>query len=250
MICQEIPDKSHLGAWSALYMAIEHFAFDTKLSVFKEDQDKLGGTEIVPLEAPFSRKGQDEDAPTRFYSAAMAETLLRLQANFDEIILTSVHNESRETISKILPSGVLIVGGPGSGKSSLLRNIAKSKSNPTSKIKTMEIASTSLITKEVGASERNLANIFEMARTKASEHKITILLLCDDIDQLFPSDLESAYGQQRYPTVTRRLLGVFLRQSEMLEGSGVVLVATASDRSLVHRTLCRSGRLEETIFFP
>lgn len=167
-------------------------------------------------------------------------------SSFEKLSLQSQLSPSMEVL-QLMPTGILICGSCGSGKSSLLKLLLR-KSTPT--IQCIELSTTTLIQKEVGLSERRLQDIFVNAKriakelnSNTSESKNTVvMLIIDDLDRFFPVDMS------RCPSVSRRLLDVFLAQTESLEGSGVVLVATSQSTRHIHPALLRPGRFEELLF--
>lgn len=165
---------------------------------------------------------------------------------FEKLSLQSQLSPSIEVL-QLMPTGILICGSCGSGKSSFLKLLMR-KTIPT--IKCIELSTTTLIQKEVGMSERCLQEIVVNAKKIAKElntnnsasRNTVVMLVIDDLDRFFPVDMS------RCPSVSRRLLDVFLAETESLEGSGVVLVATSQSARHIHPALLRHGRFEELLF--
>lgn len=261
--CTDHPDFAHLSAWAALTLASEQLnvslVFSRKDSEASDVTDNAGAvpsTSTITAGDSATIVIPPSIISESFYSNSMADSLLRIHTELCSLLLVPVTNISHMERCCALPSGVLVTGKSGCGKSSFLRllhrqtfSASTSLSSTPSPYLVQEISATTLISKEVGASERNLLHILQQASEKAKQTQQILLLLLDDIDRLFPADLETELGLQRYPSVTRRLLDVFLGSCETLLKDGLVLVATATDTDAVHEALLRHGRLEETLSF-
>lgn len=242
--CQEQPDTAHLAAWAAFSLALEHF--DLSLIIEQENGQIVSS---VPDSDKSHVKPFESQSPVhvseQLCSSVMLENVTRIKNKCHELLLANIISPSKDLI---IPSGILICGPASSGKSSVLRLLRLSANDSTCLFRTTELISTTLIQKEVGASERNLVQLFDQAKQMQRQMPLQpLLLLLDDIDRLFPVDLESVAGMQRYPSVVRRLLDSFLEQSESLMNSGVVLVATAQSEKALHPALIRFGRFEELL---
>ena len=68
---------------------------------------------------------------------------------------------------RIFSGGVLLTGKPGCGKSAIAYHAAMVASNLNPAVKLVDVSCTSLISKEVGSSERSIHRLFEAARAAA-----------------------------------------------------------------------------------
>lgn len=245
--CVEQCDAQHLSAWAALCAAIE-LADPSKVSCDTDTRAvAVAPVAATPL-APVASAAPASPAAS-FFSADTAAAIALLQEAVLQTACIQLTGEAWFAARRWLSSGVLVCGVAGCGKSSLLRRLAALAASSDGTFAVTELSSTALMAKEVGVSERNLATLCRAARDRSAQTRRPVLVLFDNVDRLFPADLESHEGRQRYPAVARRLLDTLLAQFDLLRDSGVVFVATATSPATVHPALRRGGRLEETLSF-
>jgi transitional endoplasmic reticulum ATPase len=126
------------------------------------------------------------------------------------------------------PSGVILSGAPGSGKTLLVRALATE-----SGFSFIPVDAAALFSKWVGESEKALRQVFLKARQAAP-----CIVLFDDLDTIFPRrDHGSDSGGRE------RLIGQFLAEMSNLEPFSEVVVIGATNRlDLVEPGLLNPGR--------
>lgn len=136
--------------------------------------------------------------------------------------------------------GVLICGPSGSGKTALLSALVRRLQLPdTRNIHVLSVDGLSLIEKEVGRSEKNIAQLFETARALAPT-----ALFIDNLDALAPPR-----GRTTAETnaTADRTLSTLLTQMDGVNGQAdrvVLVVASAPSIDVLDPAVCRPGRLD------
>lgn len=151
---------------------------------------------------------------------------------------------------KVVCSGALLSGPPGSGKSSLALHCAAVASRLVPTVRLLDVCCTSLVHKEVGASERAVQRLFACARAAAP-----CILLMDGIENVAP-----LRGHDNTTEGTMdRLLSTLLTEMDGIDegygsdeaspaGSGRVAVIGVTHNPLsIDPALRRPGRLEKCI---
>ncbi|KAJ0003280.1 hypothetical protein NQD34_008378 [Periophthalmus magnuspinnatus] len=132
-------------------------------------------------------------------------------------------------------SGVLLYGAPGTGKTLLVRAVAKDSGMNFISIKGPE-----LLSKYIGASEQAVRDVFQ----KAQAAKPCILFF-DEFDSLAPRRGHDSTG------VTDRVVNQLLTQLDGVEGlQGVYVLAATSRPDLIDPALLRPGRLDKCLYCP
>ncbi|CAL9691392.1 unnamed protein product [Knipowitschia caucasica] len=132
-------------------------------------------------------------------------------------------------------SGVLLYGAPGTGKTLLVRAVAKDSGMNFISIKGPE-----LLSKYIGASEQGVRDVFQ----KAQAAKPCILFF-DEFDSLAPRRGHDSTG------VTDRVVNQLLTQLDGVEGlQGVYVLAATSRPDLIDPALLRPGRLDKCLYCP
>jgi SpoVK/Ycf46/Vps4 family AAA+-type ATPase len=147
----------------------------------------------------------------------------------DEIIAPIRAGESGD-----IPKGILLVGPPGSGKTFMVRALAREIG-----FNAIALNAENILGGIVGTSERNLKTALELARSISP-----VLLFVDEIDQ---SDM-SRRGNTSGNPVASNLFSALLRFMGDPSLRGKVIVFFASNRpDLLDSALTRFGRIDETI---
>ncbi|TPP45428.1 ATPase associated with various cellular activities (AAA) family protein [Leishmania donovani] len=137
--------------------------------------------------------------------------------------------------------GVLLCGPSGSGKTALLSCLGRRLQLPDARrIHVMSVDGLSLITKEVGRSEKNIAQLFDTARSLAPT-----ALFIDNLDSLAPprgrtTAETNTTGDRTLSTLLTQMDGVGGGQADRV----VVVVASAPSTDTLDPAVCRPGRLD------
>ncbi|CAJ04443.1 cell division cycle protein-like protein [Leishmania major strain Friedlin] len=137
--------------------------------------------------------------------------------------------------------GVLLCGPSGSGKTALLSCLGRRLQLPDARrIHVMSVDGLSLITKEVGRSEKNIAQLFDTARSLAPT-----ALFIDNLDSLAPprgrtTAETNTTGDRTLSTLLTQMDGVGGGQADCV----VVVVASAPSIDTLDPAVCRPGRLD------
>ena len=134
-----------------------------------------------------------------------------------------------------VPSGILLFGPPGTGKTMLMRGLANDLDYSFYPVKTPEILSM-----WVGESEKNVAEVFERARATAPS-----ILFFDEIDAL---------GKKRElagnDSVTPRVLNTMLQEMDGVKKTDkqVIVVGATNIPDQLDAALMRPGRFDKIIY--
>ena len=191
------------------------------LELIKQAKDEIIATEyrglveiIDPLPKGFAAVG------------GMEKTI----AWFKEEIITPIRNGEAGDI----PKGILLVGPPGTGKTFLVRALAREIG-----FNAIALNTENILGGIVGTSERNLKTVLDLARSISP-----VALFVDEIDQ---SDM-SKRGNTSGNPVASNLFSALLRFMGDATLRGKVIVFFASNRpDLLDSALTRFGRIDDTI---
>jgi len=152
--------------------------------------------------------------------------------------------------SAFVRCGVLLAGGPGTGKTTLAYHCANVAASYNPSIRLIEVPCTSLITKEVGGSERAVRDIFSRAR-RASP----CILLLEGVENLAPP----RGGDNTTEGTMDRLLSTLLIEIDGIASSsptimsspqGIAVIGITHDEQRIDPALRRPGRLQRCIILP
>lgn len=133
------------------------------------------------------------------------------------------------------PSGVLLSGPPGTGKTTIARVLASQVDASF-----FVVQSTDVYSKWLGDSEQQVRQIFEQARAHAPA-----LIFIDEIDALLAARGDGASGAD---ATRHSVLNVFLSEMDGLDAGARVLIVGATNRpDLIDEAMLRPGRLGEHI---
>jgi len=168
----------------------------------------------------------------------------------DAVELPYLHQDLFKEYDLPAPKGILLYGPPGCGKTliakavanSLARKVAVLSGDKEARSFFINIKGPELLNKYVGETERQIRQIFQRAREKASEGW-PVIVFFDEMESLFrtrgtgiSSDMES--------TVVPQLLA----EIDGVEGLTNVIVIGASNREdLIDPAILRPGRLDVKI---
>jgi len=133
----------------------------------------------------------------------------------------------------VAPSGVLLWGPPGCGKTMLAKAVANE-----SKANFISIKGPELLNKYVGESERAVRQVFQRARSS-----VPCILFFDELDALVPKreDTISEAGNKVVTTLLAEMDGCDSR-------SGIYVVAATNRPDMIDQAMLRPGRLSSTVY--
>ncbi len=131
------------------------------------------------------------------------------------------------------PRGILLFGPPGTGKTMIMRALAKEIDYPFFYVKTSEILS-----HLYGETEKNLSEIFKEARKRAPA-----ILFFDEIDAIAKSRKLSQ------DDVTPRVLSTLLQELDgYKENKPIIFVAATNVPNMIDPAIMRPGRIDKVIY--
>eukprot|EP01135_Chromosphaera_perkinsii_P011203 Nk52_evm30s2356 gene=Nk52_evmTU30s2356 len=142
-----------------------------------------------------------------------------------------------ESVGLTSPTGVLLYGPPGCGKTLLAKAVANECSANFISVKGPE-----LLNKYVGESERAIRQVFERARNSSP-----CIIFFDEIDSLCPKRSSSS-GESH---ASERVVNQLLTEMDGLDGRKQVFVVAATNRpDIIDPAMLRPGRLDKLLFVP
>jgi transitional endoplasmic reticulum ATPase len=136
------------------------------------------------------------------------------------------------------PSGILLSGPPGTGKTTIARVLASE-----SRASFFAISAADIFSKWLGESEQRVKELFTRARAQ-----VPAIIFIDEIDAITERRAESDSAGDR---VRNSVVNMFLVEMDGLDSSTRVFVIGATNRpELLDEALLRPGRLGERIDIP
>jgi ribosome biogenesis ATPase len=146
------------------------------------------------------------------------------------------HPEKFAKLGLSSPSGVLLYGPPGCGKTLLAKAIANECGANFISVKGPE-----LLNKYVGESERAVRVVFQRARASSP-----CIIFFDELDALCPRRGGDSSNQS-----TERVVNQLLTEMDGLESRKMVYVIGATNRpDIIDPAMLRPGRLDKMLFVP
>jgi transitional endoplasmic reticulum ATPase len=166
--------------------------------------------------------------------------LAQVVAQFREIAISFRHPKVMARWGARRPQGILMYGPPGTGKTMLARALANEIGARFREIRTPEI-----LDKWLGASERNIKQIFRDAR----RYREPTVLLFDEFDSIISY---AGAGQDAASQAVNAVAGIFKQEMNNLieDNPNVIVVATTNFPHRVDDSLIRSGRFDIKMSIP
>lgn len=153
--------------------------------------------------------------------------------------------DSSVEVPKSLVGAVLLTGEPGSGKSALALHCARHAATLLPSMKLMEVTCTSLVHKEVGASEQAIQHLFAAARRAAPA-----IVLMDGIETIAATRGNDATTEGTMD----RILSTLLIELDGIDGggggsaeNGIAVIGITRDASWIDPALKRPGRFDRVL---
>ncbi len=133
------------------------------------------------------------------------------------------------------PSGILLFGPPGTGKTMLMRALAREL-----KYHFIEVKCANIMSEWYGESEKNVVEVFAKARTMAPA-----ILFFDEIDVIGKKRAKGGLDE-----VTPRILSTMLQEMDgaVKSKASVIVVGTTNIPDQLDRALLRPGRFDKIIY--
>jgi transitional endoplasmic reticulum ATPase len=159
---------------------------------------------------------------------------------FREIAVSFRHPEIMARWGARRPQGILLYGPPGTGKTMLARALANEIGATFREIRTPEI-----LDKWLGASERNIKQIFQEAR----RYREPTVMLFDEFDSIISY---AGAGGDAASQAVNAVAGIFKQEMNgLIEANpNVIVVATTNFPHRVDDSLIRSGRFDIKLKIP
>ncbi|KAH7647753.1 hypothetical protein FG379_003317 [Cryptosporidium bovis] len=159
-----------------------------------------------------------------------------LRADLELRIISPIKNSHiYDKLGLDTPSGVLLYGPPGCGKTLLAKAIAKESSANFISIRGPE-----LLNKYVGESEKAVRTVFERARASAP-----CIVFFDELDSLCAARSSEGNG------ATERVVNQLLTEMDGVgERKKVFIVAATNRPDIIDPAIMRPGRLDRVIYVP
>jgi len=160
----------------------------------------------------------------------------------EELNLAIVENIKQSSIFKHLgltdPTGILLYGPPGCGKTLLAKAIANDANANFISVKGPE-----LLNKYVGESERAVRGVFQRARSSAP-----CIVFFDELDALCPKRSSDSSSSSHS---SERVVNQLLTEMDGLEERKNVYIVAATNRpDIIDAAMLRPGRLDKLIYVP
>ncbi|MEM2908662.1 MAG: AAA family ATPase [Candidatus Bilamarchaeaceae archaeon] len=155
----------------------------------------------------------------------------------DAIMLPLERQEIAHAYGMKPPSGILLFGPPGTGKTALMRALAREL-----KYNFIEVKCSQILSQWYGESEKNIAEVFATARKTAPT-----ILFFDEIDTIGKKRAVAATDE-----VTPRVLSAMLQEMDgaVKSKASVIVVGTTNIPNQLDPALLRPGRFDKIIYMP
>jgi transitional endoplasmic reticulum ATPase len=204
---------------------------------------------LAALEA--ARPIRDQHLRAAYRAHAVASRYGGLKLGWDHLILPADTKRKLQLIEQVIenpqivrqlgitpPSGILLSGPPGTGKTTIARVLASETEASFFAVNAADIFS-----KWLGESEQRVKELFTRARAR-----VPAIIFIDEIDAIMERRGE---GDSAADRVRNAVVNMFLEEMDGLDSSTRVFVIGATNRAeLLDEALLRPGRLGERIEIP
>ena len=204
---------------------------------------------LAALEA--NRPIRDEDLRNAYRAHVNASRYGGVKLGWDDLILPADTKQKLQFIEKFIenpqlirqlgvapPSGLLLSGPPGTGKTTIARVLASETDASFFAVNVADIFS-----KWLGESEQHVKELFARARAR-----VPAIIFIDEIDAVTE---RRGDGDSAGDRVRNSVVNMFLAEMDGLDSSTRVFVIGATNRpELLDEALLRPGRLGERIEIP
>ena len=155
---------------------------------------------------------------------------------YDSIVVPMHRKELRSAYGLVPPKGLLLFGPPGTGKTMIVRALAKEMD-----IGFYYVKCSDLLSQWYGETEHNIAELFKIARANAP-----CVLFFDEIDSI-------GKRRDRYTAddVAPRLLSVMLSEMDGFKTDKAVIIVGATNVPYeLDPALMRPGRFDKIVYMP
>lgn len=156
-----------------------------------------------------------------------------------EVVKILSHMDDLESIGGTAPSGLLLTGAPGTGKTLIAKAIAG-----TCKMRFIPVSSSAFVDKYVGEGASRVRMVFDEAR-KLTEKGEKVIIFFDEIDALCAKRGESSNGE-RDQTLNQLLCEL----DGFANRKGIFVIAATNRDDMLDEAITRPGRLDRTINVP
>ncbi|KAF1817077.1 ribosome biogenesis ATPase RIX7 [Eremomyces bilateralis CBS 781.70] len=188
--------------------------------------------EVLPGIQPSSKREGFATIPDTTWQDIGA--LEEVRAELQTAIVEPIKNPERfRKVGILAPTGILLWGPPGCGKTLLAKAVANE-----SKANFISVKGPELLNKYVGESERAVRQVFQRARSS-----IPCVIFFDELDALSPKreDALSDSSARVVNTLLTELDGLSARQ-------GIYVIAATNRPDIIDPAMLRPGRLETLLF--
>ncbi|KAI9734827.1 MAG: hypothetical protein M1834_001905 [Cirrosporium novae-zelandiae] len=160
--------------------------------------------------------------------------LEEVQEELKTSVVEPIRNPGRyEKVGITAPTGVLLWGPPGCGKTLLAKAVANE-----SRANFISVKGPELLNKYVGESERAVRQVFVRARSS-----IPCIIFFDEFDALVPA------RQDSQSEATTRVVNTMLTElNGVNDRKGIYVIAATNRPDMIDRAILRSGRMENKIY--
>ena len=152
-----------------------------------------------------------------------------------KVVYPLKHPDVAKRFGMRLGGGVLLYGPPGTGKTMLAKATAREVDAPFYTVRPSD-----LLSKWVGESEKNIAQLFQQARS----HPLSVVFI-DEVEALMPRRATTR------STVMARVVPQFLSELEGFHTAGknpILFIGATNEPWLVDPAVLRPGRFDEKIY--